>query len=310
MGALSELIATESLVKFFGNITALQELDLRIPKGISGFIGPNGAGKTTTINILLGLLKPDQGKARVFGFDSWHESFRIRQKVGVLHERPSYPGAFTGQRYLEHVAAIYGVCQSPTKVQEILKTVGLSDARDRAIKTYSAGMIQRLGLAQALVGEPELAILDEPTANLDPLGRIEFLEKIKELHQKEGTDFFVSSHILPELERICDWVSIVNHGIVVAQGRTEDLTAEYSASIFKIEASDNDLLASQLKETGLVEKAWTEAGTLYCKVRNAKDLQSGLPKLLTELRLELRSFQPMTNNLEEIFKSVIGRDKE
>jgi ABC-2 type transport system ATP-binding protein len=155
-----------------------------------------------------------------------------------------------------------------------------------------------------------LAILDEPTANLDPLGRIEFLEKIKELHQREGTDFFVSSHILPELERICDWVSIVNHGIVVAQGRTEDLTSEYSASIFKIEASDNDLLASQLKETGLVEKAWTEAGTLYCKVRNAKDLQSGLPKLLTELRLELRSFQPMTSNLEEIFKSVIGRDKE
>ena len=307
---MNELIVTESLAKFFGDIPALRELDLRIPKGISGFIGPNGAGKTTTINVLLGLLKPDEGKALVFGFDSWHESFQIRQKLGVLHERPSYPSSFTGQRYLEHVAAIYGISQLSKKVEEILKTVGLSQAGKRAIKTYSAGMIQRLGLAQALVGEPELAILDEPTANLDPLGRIEFLERIKELHEKQGTDFFVSSHILPELERICDWVSIVNDGIVVAQGRTEDLVAKYSAAIFKIEASDNDLLALRLKETGLVEKAWTEAGTLCCKVRNAKDLYVGLPKLVAELRLELRSFQPLSNNLEEIFKSAIGREKE
>lgn len=309
MCVLSGLIVTESLVKFFGDVPALQELNLKVPKGISGFIGPNGAGKTTTINVLLGLLKPDGGKALVFGFDSWHESFQIRQKLGVLHERPSYPGNFTGQRYLEHVAAIYGRSQPIKESKEILKRVGLSDAGERAIKTYSAGMIQRLGLAQALIGEPELAILDEPTANLDPLGRIEFLEKIKELHENQGTDFFVSSHILPELEKICTWVSIVNDGDVVVQGKMADLVAKYSASVFKIDVSDKDCLASRLRETDLVETVWTEAGMLYCKVRNEKSFYSRFPKLVADLNLELRSLEPMSNTLEEIFKSVIGEER-
>ena len=228
---LSALIVTEGLFKFFGGIVALNGLDLRAPRGVSGFVGPNGAGKTTTIHILMGLLKPDVGEAHVLGLDCWRESFEVRRRIGVLHEKPKYPDNFTGMKYLEHVAHIYDIPQIKLKVKEIFREVGLSEAGDRPIKTYSAGMVQRLGLAQALISDPELVILDEPTANLDPLGRIMLLEKIEELHSDRGINFFISTHILPELERVCSWISIINDGVIVDQGRIKDLVAEYPADV-------------------------------------------------------------------------------
>ena len=195
----SFIIKTTNLTKYFGKAIALNELNLCVPKGISGFIGKNGAGKTTTISILLGLLKPNLGEAIVFDMDCWRESYEIRRKLGVMHEVNAYPGNFSGKRFLEYVASIYGVSQIGQRVKESLEDVGLAEVKDKPIKTYSAGMFKRLGLAQALIGYPELVILDEPTANIDPSGRIELLEKIKEMHVEYGTSFLISTHILSDL---------------------------------------------------------------------------------------------------------------
>ncbi|MDH5770719.1 MAG: ABC transporter ATP-binding protein [Candidatus Bathyarchaeota archaeon] len=300
------LIATQGLAKFFGNVPALRSLNLHVPKGISGFIGPNGAGKTTTINILLGLLKPDEGRAYVFGLDSWHDSFKIRKRLGVLHEKPAYPGNFTGQRYLEHVAHIYGISQPKQRAEEVLDEVGLSEAKEKTIKTYSAGMVQRLGLAQALIGNPELVIVDEPTANLDPIGRVEFLEKIRKLHKDREVNFFISTHILPELEKVCEWVSIINDGVIVDQGNMDSLAAKYSASIYRIEVSDPDLFATRLRELKIVEKVWIEGNSVHCKVKSVKEFYGEVPRLAFELNLQLKSLQPLYCTLEEIFKTAVG----
>lgn len=310
MTQMDELVYTENLSKFFGDAVALDGLNLRVPSGISGFVGPNGAGKTTTINVLLGLLKPDQGNARVFDRDCWHDSYRIRRKLGVLHEKPSYPGNFSGRRYLEHVAYIYDINEPKERAKEILKEVGLQDSGEKAIKTYSAGMTQRLGLAQALISNPELAILDEPTANLDPLGRIEFLEKIKGLHAKSGLNFFISTHILPELEKVCDYVSIVNDGAIIDQGTLTDLADRYSANVYRVDVSDPELFSDKVKKIKAVEKTWIESGVVYCKVRNVNEFYKEVPKIASENGLMLKSFQPLHATLEEVFATLVGRKEE
>ena len=198
----TRIVYTKDLFKLFGNVVALDGLNLEVPKGICGFIGPNGSGKTTTINILLGLVRPDSGEAYVFGLDCWRNSYEIKRRVGVLHENLGYPMSFSAQRFLEYVARIYNVDKPRERALEMLKLVGLYDARDRAIKGFSAGMLQRLGLAQALIGEPELVFLDEPTVNLDPSARLMFLEKVKEFHRDHGVNFLTSTHILPESEKV------------------------------------------------------------------------------------------------------------
>jgi len=183
-------------VKSFGHVQALKGLDLEICRGVFGFVGPNGAGKTTTVKILLGLIKASKGSATVFGLDAWKESFSIRKRVGVLHEKPCFPGWVTGLEYLEYVCRLKGLEEPRETALKELESFGLAGVADRKIGGYSAGMVQRLGLAQAFVGEPELVFLDEPTANLDPLGRAEFLEMAKQRCNDEDVSVVISAHAL------------------------------------------------------------------------------------------------------------------
>jgi len=292
------------LVKSFGTTVALDGLNLEIPKGISGFVGNNGSGKTTTIGILLGLLKPERGEAKVFGLDCWRNSFEIRRRTGVLHENNTFPGNFSGRRFLEHVADIYGITDSKQSAKDILKTVGLSDSKDKLIKGYSAGMTRRLGLAQALIGDPELVILDEPTANIDPLGRIDLLNKIKELHKEKGTSFLISTHILSELEKICDWLSIIDSGKIVDQGHIKDLADKYFANIYVIEVSKPTLLLEKIKTLNNIERTWIEDEKVYCKFKNQNEFFKEIPKIIVALDLQLKSFRNSQGTLEEIYKKT------
>ena len=302
---MGSLVAnTVGLVKSFGTTVALDGLNLEIPKGISGFIGNNGSGKTTTIGILLGLLKPERGEAKVFGLDCWRNSFEIRRRTGVLHENNTFPGNFSGRRFLEHVADIYGITDSKQSAKDILKTVGLSDSKDKLIKGYSAGMTRRLGLAQALIGDPELVILDEPTANIDPLGRIDLLNKIKELHKEKGTSFLISTHILSELEKICDWLSIIDSGKIVDQGHIKDLADKYFANIYVIEVSKPTLLLEKIKTLNNIERTWIEDEKVYCKFKNQNEFFKEIPKIIVALDLQLKSFRNSQGTLEEIYKKT------
>jgi ABC-type multidrug transport system ATPase subunit len=303
------IIETANITKNFGKIAALNELNMQVPKGISGFVGKNGSGKTTTIGVLLGLIKANKGQATMFGLDCWKNSFQIRQKLGVMHETNAYPGNFSARRFLTHVAKLYGITQINQTIDELLNDVELTEAQDKPIKTYSAGMFKRLGLAQALIGNPELAILDEPTANIDPLGRITILEKIKEMHEKQGISFLISTHILSDLEKICNYLIIIDQGKTIDQGNINNLTDKYSAKIYKIEISNPQQFTTALQKLDAIDKVWIENGKIFCKVNDSEVFCSEIPKIAAELKLQLKGFQQTLGSLEEIYTQTVGEKR-
>ena len=206
----TDIVSVTGLSKTFGKVEALKEFTLDIEAGIFGPIGPNGAGKTTLIRVLLGLIHADAGQANVLGMNVRTHSLDIRRRIGVLHERPSFTPTISTLDYLQCVKQIY---RSQSDPKELLATVGLEDAHDRKIMNLSAGMHQRLGIAQALIGSPELVFLDEPTSNLDVVGRDEIIKLIVDLNLDLGVSFFIASHILSELERACQTVAFIREGI-------------------------------------------------------------------------------------------------
>ena len=229
-------INTEGLSKTYNGTTALNSLDLKVHEhSIFGFLGPNGAGKTTTIKLLLGLIKPTAGGGTVFGHDITRDSVEIRRKVGYLAQVPSYYMHMTARETLRFKTRFY--YSGPRnrieeRVQETLEMVELDDKADRPIKGFSGGERQRLGIAQAQVHHPDLLILDEPAANLDPMGRRDVL-KIMERLRKHATVFY-STHILDDVQRVSDTVAILNHGELVAQASIEELLKGSGGTVYSI----------------------------------------------------------------------------
>src|SRR5580700_8355102 len=213
---------------------ALSGLDLEVNAGeIFGFLGPNGAGKTTTINVLLGFVQPTGGQASLFGIDVRQPI--ARQRIGYLPEMTYYYKFLTAEELLRFYARIFGLPQAEAdkRIDETLKLVELDSARKRLIKTYSKGMQQRVGLAQALINNPDLLMLDEPTSGLDPLGRMKVRSIIQRL-KNEGKTVFFSSHEMGEVETVCDRVAIIHEGRLKVEGRVADLVAKYQANLEKI----------------------------------------------------------------------------
>jgi ABC-2 type transport system ATP-binding protein len=245
MGLTKEyIISVSNVSKKFNRIKALQSVNLQVERGVFGLIGPNGAGKTTLIRILLGLIKADNGEAKVLNKDVWKDSLKIREQVGILHERPSYPSFMTPNDYLEKVSQLY---PKRWETNALLNIVGLTHVKDRPIKVLSAGMYQRLGLAQSLIGKPEIVFLDEPTSNLDVSGRSEIIRLFLRLHKETGTSFFISSHVLSELERLCHNVAFIKTGQVITKGRVVDIMEKYTSNLFSLTCSDSDALYEALK---------------------------------------------------------------
>jgi len=209
---------------------ALSSLDLEVDAGeIFGFLGPNGAGKTTTINVLLGFVTPKSGTAYLFGIDVRQPI--ARQRIGYLPELTYYYKFLTAEELLRFYAKIFGLggTEADKRINRLLKLVDLESARRRPLKTYSKGMQQRVGLAQALINDPDLLILDEPTSGLDPLGRMKVREIIQRV-KNEGKTVFFSSHELGEVETVCDRVVIISEGELKAEGRVADLVQKHQTS--------------------------------------------------------------------------------
>ncbi len=208
------------------SVAALQQLSLSVAEGtVFGFLGPNGAGKTTTMHVLLGFIEFTAGSASIFGVDV-RESI-ARRRIGYLPEHPETYPFLTGRELLMMAGRLFGMKRGAlrARVGELLREVDLEDSADRRIGTYSRGMMQRIGLAQALINDPDLVILDEPTGGLDPLGRMKVREIIAKLRAAGKTVFF-SSHELSEVELVCDHLAIVSRGRVVAQGRATELVSQ------------------------------------------------------------------------------------
>src|SRR6266704_1243507 len=213
---------------------AVKDLNLSVHAGeVFGFLGPNGAGKTTTMNVLLGFVPPTDGAAFLFGVDVREPI--ARQRIGYLPELTYYYKFLTAEELLRFYARIFGIprAQADQRIDQLLKLVELEPARKRAIKTYSKGMQQRVGLAQALINNPDLLILDEPTSGLDPLGRMKVREIIQRL-KNEGKTVLFSSHELGEVETVCDRVAIIKDGELKVEGRVADLVEQHQANLEKI----------------------------------------------------------------------------
>jgi ABC-2 type transport system ATP-binding protein len=217
-----------------GGKLAVKDLNLKVQAGeVFGFLGPNGAGKTTTMNVLLGFVNATSGAAYLFGVNVAEPI--ARQRIGYLPELTYYYKFLTAEELLRFYARVFGIprAEADRRIDQLLKLVELEGARKRPIKTYSKGMQQRVGLAQALINNPDLLILDEPTSGLDPLGRM----KVREIFQRlknEGKTVFFSSHELGEVETVCDRVAIINQGELKIEGRVADLTAKHQTSLEKV----------------------------------------------------------------------------
>ncbi|HEV2209750.1 MAG TPA: ABC transporter ATP-binding protein [Verrucomicrobiae bacterium] len=217
-----------------GRKVAVDGLNLKVQAGqVFGFLGPNGAGKTTTMNVLLGFVNATAGEAFLFGVDVRQPI--ARQRIGYLPELTYYYKFLTAEELLRFYARIFRIprAERDRRIDELLRLVELDHARKRPIKTYSKGMQQRVGLAQALINDPDLLILDEPTSGLDPIGRMKVREIIQRL-KNQGKTVFFSSHELGEVETVCDRVAIINEGRLMVEGRVSDLIEQHQANLEKI----------------------------------------------------------------------------
>jgi ABC-2 type transport system ATP-binding protein len=305
--AITEVLGEfENLVKRFGSTEALSGLSFKIHKGVNGLIGPNGAGKTTTIKLSLGLIRADAGKAEMFGFDCWKESLEIRRRIGVLYEKAAFYDHLSGLEHLKLMARLKGLSDPLGESKKVLKLVELdSEAQQRRIGGYSAGMRQRIGLAHALLGHPELVILDEPTSNLDPLGRARVLEIISMLKKEEDFSFLISSHILPELEKVCEHVVLVNAGKAVRQGKLTQLLSEIAPQTFAVKVQPAEPLVEMLKREKCVKSVSLENDALLVVARDVDAFKQRLPTLVSQAGASLEEVKSVGRDLESLFKAAV-----
>ena len=308
MTVITEVLGEfENLVKRFNTTEALGGLSFKIYKGINGLIGPNGAGKTTTIKLSLGLIKANAGKAEVFGFDCWKESLQIRQRIGVLYEKVAFYDHLNGLEHLKLIAKLKGISDPTAESKKVLGLVELEEeAYSRKIKGYSAGMRQRLGLAHALLGKPELVILDEPTSNLDPLGRARVIEIIHMLKKDEGFSFLISSHILPELERVCEHVVLMHKGKAIREGPLEQLLSEVAPQAFMIKVEPAAPLIKLLKAEECVKDVRMDEDYVLAVVTDSKVFKKRLPLLVSRAEASLEEVKVAGRDLESLFRVAVS----
>ncbi len=220
------IIETEELTKKYGSQTVVNQLTIQIREGeVFGFLGPNGAGKTTTLLMFLGLTEPTSGKVRVIGFDPIRDPFHVKERVGYLPENVGFYDDMDARQNLQYIARLNRIPDkiSAVKIDESLKVVGLLEEVEKKVGAYSKGMRQRLGIAEVLIKEPKLIFLDEPTIGLDPDGTNRMLDLIHSLSREKNITIFLSSHLLDQVQRICDRVGIMIKGDLVAMGPIEEL---------------------------------------------------------------------------------------
>src|SRR5512136_296027 len=308
----SYVIETHELSKTYKKVQALRSLDLKVQQNsIFGFLGPNGAGKTTTIKLMLGLIRPTAGSATVFGMDCIRQSVDIRARVGYLPQEPHFYEHLTARQTLDFVARFF--FKGPAKaieerVDEMLDLVDLTAKADRPIRTFSGGERQRLGIAQAQVNYPDLLILDEPAASLDPIGRRDVLEVMARL--RKYTTVFYSTHILDDVQRVSDTVVILDKGQLVAQGPIEELLAGSEGVVYivhlrgEVEAARKQVLA-QPWVSGILDGQHNGDSAWQVSVSDHQAAEERLLKLLVNDSVVVTEFRRKQYELEDVFMQVV-----
>ena len=292
----------------YGRIKALDGISLSLAEGAIGLLGPNGAGKSTLLRILLGFLAPQRGQGRVLGFDIRLEQPRIRRHVGYMPEDDCLIPGMDAVTFTAHFGELSGMPRQEAmkRAHDVLFYVGLGESRYRLLETYSAGMKQRLKLAQAIVHDPKLLFLDEPTSNLDPQGRKEILELIQDISSKKDIQVLISSHILPDIESVCSEVVILNKGRLAAQGKLSELR-ELNYLLYEIRViGEGQGFVSRMRALGSrVEE--TEDKLLRVHVPAELDIRE-IFRAAEEEKCQVRHFVRSQTSLEDLFARVVGVD--
>lgn len=325
--AKEAVIQTNGLTKIYKDskqtVRALDDLTMDVPEGsIFGFLGPNGSGKSTTIRMLVGLAHPTAGDAQVAGSNISKDPTAVRANVGYLSQSPIFYNYMTGRQTLAYIAGFYPWVTEPVdaRINELLGMVGLSEAADRKVGGYSGGMRQRLGIAQALVGRPRVIILDEPVSALDPIGRHEVLEIMKQMQGK--TTIMFSTHILDDVQKVADYVAVLDHGKLVTQAPTSELLGRFTQNDIDVvvEASPEavpqlqtrlsalDTVATvNVKQTGISDNGRPYANLIVAAKPDAMEQAlRDIQRTVFDLNLLLQRSEPLKLDLESVFLKLVN----
>ena len=307
-------VSVDHLTKAYPAHTAVDQLTMSVPQGsVFGFLGPNGAGKTTTVRMVLGFARPTCGSVSVLGHDvgssSDTELALLRRRIGFLPDVPGFYPWMSARDVLRFAASLVGIKGTTLtkRTESLLELAGLSDVRQR-VGGYSRGMKQRLGIAQALIGAPDLLVLDEPTSALDPIGRKAVLDMVAALRGR--TTVFFSTHILSDVERVCDEVAILDKGRLVTQGSVEELKTQYGGSSrYALDVTaDTARLRTTLGAEPWVGRMVDTASGVELTMNDLDLARRRVPAIVAGLGVGLVRFEPIETSLEDVFVSLVQRD--
>ncbi|MBI2127210.1 MAG: ABC transporter ATP-binding protein [Thaumarchaeota archaeon] len=298
-------ISASNLVKNYSSTTSIGPVSLAVEKGtIFGFLGPNGAGKTTTIRMILGLIRPQRGNTQIFGIDPLIDPINALEKVGYAPELPNFQTFFTAEELLDFTARIHGIngAERNRKVKKLLEMVGISDHARKKIGKFSKGMVQRLSVAQALINDPELIIMDEPTIGMDPVATIYFRDLFKEIHS-QGKTILVSSHMLDEVQRLCTHIGMIHHGKMVFQGNITDILARFGKGLaIEVELGQiTPALVDYVRKLDYVRNLQVDTNKILVTVRDGEDLRAELAEDIVKAGGKLLGLSLKKTTLEDAF---------
>ena len=298
------LIQFENVTKTYGAVTALNNLSVAVPTGAIGLLGPNGSGKTTMIRTLLGLIPVDAGSGAVLGMDFRSQQLDIRRVVGFAPEDECLFPHVVGVEFVAYAGELVGMARKDAlqRAHEVLDYVGLGEARYRVVESYSTGMKQRLKLASAIVHDPKLLILDEPTNGMDPAGRVEILELAKDLAHNKGMSLLFSSHLLPDVEAVCEYVVVLGSGKLLAEGKIQELKAVHD-QCFEIRLKA-DLAPFAQRLTALGWSTELQDDVLRVRIPEGQSPQV-LWQVAADDRQQIRHLRPQRSTLEEVFLKAV-----
>jgi ABC-2 type transport system ATP-binding protein len=299
------LFRLQEITKTYGPIRALHQLSVEVKSGAVGLLGPNGAGKTTLIRTLLGLIKVDTGTGEVLGMDIRKQQLDIRQAVGFMPEDECLFPSVPGVEFVAYAGELCGMRPGDAmqRSHEVLNYVGLDESRYRPVESYSTGMKQRLKLAAAIVHDPKLLILDEPTNGMDPAGRQEIIDLAHDLAHGKGMSLIFSSHLLPDVEAVCDDVIVLGRGQLLAQGNIKELKAGHAGSFELRLKGHPGQFVNLLKESGCSISNGEETLLVQLHEGSSTDL---FWKLAGQSGVQIRHLRPQRSTLEEVFLEAVG----
>jgi ABC-2 type transport system ATP-binding protein len=301
------LIVTDGLTKRYGQVIALDAVQTSVPRAAVGLLGANGSGKSTLIKLLLGLISPSAGSATMFGLDTTTDAIGIRERVGYMPESDCLPLDVTAADFVSHMAEMSGLPAQAARqrANDVLYQVGVDEERYRLIRGFSTGMKQRVKLAQAIVHDPELVFLDEPTNGMDPQGRDEMLRLIQRIYRNLGIAVVVSSHLLEDIERVCDHVVMLNQGRLVISGRIDDLMHGGGDIAVRVDG-DQRKFVQRLHARGARATITETEVVVAIDDHDPTEMYDLIRDTVVELKLPLRAMRGRERSLEDVYIQTVG----